>query len=53
MARPHLSPADKKSYLLAIRLTDKEREALHAQATAAGVTLTDLVRRYLPLDQVA
>lgn len=53
MARPHLPPENVKGYLLAVRLTDGEREILAAKAAAAGVTLTELVRRHLPIDQVA
>lgn len=53
MARAPLPPDEVKRNLLAVRLTDAERKALTEQAEAAGVTLTEFVRRHLPIEEVA
>ena len=53
MARPHLPPENVKGYMLAVRLTDGERDILAAKAAAQGLTLTEFVRRHLPLNRAA
>ena len=44
VARPPKSPDDRASEAFRIRLTAAEREQLDAQAAAAGVTLSQLIR---------